>query len=575
MTKTDSFLSPEEVAQIESDRKAFYASFGLPDEGAEPSQMDYLKLLAKAGELDLEESFVASLLEAKGACAIKDDGEYVLMGVTWAIVHEIQDQFYDLDCQRRFARSAEEKKAARKGETLPPPEIKEGKLDSQALMNEYRKLKEWGLSQGYSKTELLAWWGATTENPEDLKPNLDRLAKFKAQIARQIDARLNREFAALFGVKFGFEIPAEWQGARLACLNEAIPEVIEIGGTTFTRCDRGVPGGTNTTRQVQSEEVVSEVPGVSASDNGAAISDSPGDVLCNDSAPVEPEALHGGDIHADDSPNASSDPTDTSGEVRTDSGIIDRFNALCKKLYPAYTAEQLLQIKQDLFGEEALSMPLLDQLEDFLETLVKPETTKQEESAFKTSEDGEVDLPAILQVFGWVEFPKLSDPDIEQKIEEIGDVIAGCLDAAARYRQQAELRAKQKEDKAVFYQNVFGDLIKQHAQSKVKTVKTGKNAGKPVGKTVHYGTFSVSFEKTGGMWISSKEEFEKHLKAKPELMQKLKVQEKTVLDYKPADIVAAIKNKVVSIDELKGMADVATNEFGKWEIKGLKKEKAS
>lgn len=579
--KTDSFLSPEEVADIEAQRKAFYASFGLPDEGQAPANIDYLKLVAKAGELDLEEAWIQSLLAENGCTAFIEQGEVVMLGASWKLFHQVQDYMFELDCKRRADQIQAEKKAAKKGEVLPPPEIKEGKLDSQALIAEYKKLKEWGLAQGFTKTELLAWWGATTDKPDELKATLDRLQKFKAQIARQIDDRLSREFAAMFGVKFGFEIPAEWQGARLAYLGEVIPEVIEVGGQQFSR-DPGYSGGASasSTGEVQSTEDLPEVSGSEARDTSDAISDTPGHVLCGAGSDVGESLVSAGILDDASAPDSGSDPTNSSDE--TDKGgqtLAALYQALCEEfeeIEPTFTKEAIDKIKQDLFGEEAMSEALLSQLSDYLKSKLAP-PAEQQAPAFKTNEDGEVDLPAVLQVFGWVEFPQLTDPDIEKKIEDIGDVIAGCLDSAARYRQQAEARAKEKEDRAAFYRQVFGELIQKHAQSKVKTVKTGKNAGKPVsgGKTVHYATFSVSFEKVGGMWISSKDEFEKHLKAKPELMNKLGVKEKTVLDYKPADIIQKIKDKVVSIDDLKGMADVAPNEFGKWEIKGLKKEKAS
>ena len=608
-TRTDSFLTPEEAAQLETDRKAFYASFGLPDEGKEPSQIDYLKLLSKAGELDKTEAEITSLLEQKGGCVFNDNGEYTLVDVTWSMIHEIQDSLYQYDMSLRFARAEEAKKAARKGETLPPePPKPEAKLSSEALMQEYRKLKEWGTAQGFTKTELLAWWGGTTQNPDELKPTLDRLQKFKAQIARQIDDRLNREFAAMFGMKFGFEIPAEWQGTRLAYLGQEVPEEIQIGEHIFKRqsgeTSMVLAGGDPPVVDVcDSNDAVSvhdDSDAGCATESGIRTVDSNdhpvlvGDGSNNESG--ENTAAEGeGDLHS-----VSHDEHDRAGDLRhmhgadtdlqgkptecghppvSDPGA-ERQRQLEERLarMPALLgleSQRVLQLKQDMFGDEVLSEALLDQLSDALLGIQPSSNYTYHESGFRINEHGEIDIPPVLQSFGWTEMPKLSDPDIEKKLERVGDRMASMLDDCARYRANAEALCKPKEEGIKFYQQMFGKLIEEHAKSKVKLVKTGKNAGKPVSKTVVYATYTVSFEKTGGIWISKKADLDAQLLANEALREKLNVAIKQVPIYKPEDITKAIKDKVVSIDELAGMADAPVDELGSYKIKGSKKEKAS
>lgn len=177
---------------------------------------------------------------------------------------------------------------------------------------------------------------------------------------------------------------------------------------------------------------------------------------------------------------------------------------------------------------------------------------------------GEVRINALIASFGWTTFPRMDDPDIDEKIDKIQERMGDRLNAAATIRQKAERKARAKEQSAKTLEQFFGLLLAEHARLK-------RERERIKGKTVDYDYLSVSFTKTGGTSIYDRNALDLQLVTNPELAKKMGIEIKTVQTpvYKPEDIYKAINGGKVKASELRGLRTDEIDEYGKHSFRAL------
>lgn len=177
---------------------------------------------------------------------------------------------------------------------------------------------------------------------------------------------------------------------------------------------------------------------------------------------------------------------------------------------------------------------------------------------------GEVKINALLASFGWTRFPRMDDPDIDEKIDKIHERMGDRLNAAATVRQKAEQKARRKEQSAKTLERFFGLLLAEHARRKREKEHIR-------GKTVDYDYLSVSFTKTGGTSIYDRNALDFQLVSNPDLAEKMgvKIQTVQIPVYKPEAIYDAIKKGKVKASELRGLRTDEIDEYGKHSFKAL------
>lgn len=544
---TDNFVEDFDKWRVENDHE-FQEKYGVST--LEPVALDYLKLCDEAGSAGLDEKYIESAFEAVDAACGFDGAEVFLIGVDWKKFRTVWDQVQDVKGKARRQLKEDEKKAAKKGEKLIPPDPPNPFRYPPALLeNELIAKKKWAKEQGLSDTEILTYWGGTGTDEQDMKPTPARLDRFQQLVCQHIYKRGEA--------------------------NEQLSDLSVDGTGSGSAADDSSNGDNEP-----------------AKESGVA--------TVHDHGEAESQAGSSGEnVQSKDSAEGLRAPT-------------IRYIEFCTSLEGVYSKFEIDSFLQDYKADMGLEEPgvthdLLDAFELYVKTcaaqgIKAPQASKPASEPSNVNEEtGEVEIAPILQVLGFVEFPKLTDPDIEKKIEKIGDVIATDLERIARYKRNCEDRCKPLQDHIELYEKVFGGLIKEHAATKLKRVKTGKNAGNITGsKTIVYDTFAVSFEKTGGMWVSNKAELESFLLKNAEAREALKITVKQVPVYENKALLNMLKERGNEIKalreqqkaspeakqvleekikelhiELPGIADVPVNEIGKFEIKASKKEKAS
>lgn len=152
-----------------------------------------------------------------------------------------------------------------------------------------------------------------------------------------------------------------------------------------------------------------------------------------------------------------------------------------------------------------------EEVEEFGIAVVEPAPTQYSVD----EETGEVmDLPWVLQRLGWTEFPTAPDRD---KADKIVDLLHSYLEPAARYRAQAEKRAKPLESRAEAIEKVFGPYLNAVGADEkhgLPRFKSGAKAGEFSKKTLDLASGSISWTKDGGISCSDEGKFFGWLKRK-------------------------------------------------------------
>lgn len=133
-------------------------------------------------------------------------------------------------------------------------------------------------------------------------------------------------------------------------------------------------------------------------------------------------------------------------------------------------------------------------------------------------ETGEVELHGMLRALGWSEYPQVSNnptsaevENLREKVDQVIDIINTCRESATRYRNQAEARAKEKEDRADSYDNFIKPLQFALGRLALPRIKSGKNQGKLKQKTLHLPSGDLKFSIVGGWKVVHHGDLEKKL----------------------------------------------------------------
>lgn len=244
-----------------------------------------------------------------------------------------------------------------------------------------------------------------------------------------------------------------------------------------------------------------------------------------------------------DTSNTSTEPAATEAESSQEAPPASEFPGFPKEIH-AFLKEArelgFLQEAQEQWDRLVYSKDIpssadaLSAMEDWMFGAVQARReTKNaggviESDGHRVDEDGQVvDLNYWLVKFGWTEMPKLTDPDILDKLHTIGEAIAEHKTGAETYRVNADYKAKIREKKAQEIEKLFGHLIKDDSTARLpkytKDCKGGQK-GEPSKKTWVYDTFAVSYKKAGGTFIEDEDAFAKALlELGPEKLAELKI----------------------------------------------------
>ena len=535
------------VAQIEAD---FTAKYGI--DHTVPSSLDYLKLLALAGEVNQTEEWVAEQLGAYGAAAIRqEDGSVFMVGITWALLREIHSQLYKMKDDNTRAAVAE----------MCANQLSEAMLNAEKV-----KLKKWAAEQGLNDTQIQEAWSNAFWSEKTMVSSVTpkRLETFRSELLKKIK-----------------EIRDDESGSNIGDMSR--------GGSSLNDVDNN-----DAASQDEARPEANQQAGQGSDAGGRAEqSDEP-----SGSAAVHPAA----------------EQADTSEPLQMDEEQFLEFNGFLAEL----SEEEWLKIDkietyyhEMLNGEEFVPAEWDNYLmrcwltrTPFYPGYVYPDAPPVKPE--KISEDGEVRVDGLLLSLGLTEFPTLDHPNIEEIINEVGRRIALDKAEVEMRRAACEIKCKQLLKHAEGYELAFGALMAEHAAKQLKrSKKTGKIYGS---KTVPYETFTISFEKSGGMWVSRKADLDKHFLADEEARKLFNVRIDTVPKYenkvvidtliklgqKKQELTQQVENLKVMVEkdaslkvdlekvlaelkalpavELPGVVDAPVNETAKWTINPAKEK---
>lgn len=544
------------VAQIDAD---FKAKYGL--DLAEPSSLDYLKLLADAGEAGLTEEWIIEQLEPNNAYAIRqEDGSVLMFGFTWQLFR----QLWDLIRAHKHAIK----------EQVPLPPV----LDEQMLKAEKHKLAQWAEEQGLSEGEILECWSNAFWSEKTMIASVTpkRLEVFRSEILKKIKEKQDES-----GSNNGDSTRG---GGNVNELDSSGDALEEQGGSEE---DREAGSGAGEPEQQCGPTVLHE-------SSEPASTDTSEQVQVGQKFPLEcvaPESLN-------ELCNTQLKFTEfLSGLSELDWNEIDQY------YHQVLNGEEFTVEGFDkyLLGCWQTKTPFYPGYKFPDAPAMMPEKINEE--------TGEVKVDGLLLSLGLTEFPTLDHPEIDRIIEEVGRRIALDKAEVEIRRKNCEAKCEQLLKHAAGYELAFGELISQHA---AKQLKRSKKTGKIYGaKTVVYDTFCVSFEKSGGIWVGDKKKLDAHfvsdekarktygvtLETVPKYenkhvldiisergKQRLELQEQisnlTIMLEKSGD--PEIGEKLKELEEalknvppltLPGVTDAPVNEIAKWEIKPTKESK--
>lgn len=533
-----------DVAQIDS---AFEAKYGL--DISVPSSLDYLKLLADAGEADLTEEWVSQELEKRDACAIRqEDGSVLMFDLSWKIYHEV---------------SALIKEYIKVSHVVLPQDM----LDA-----EKAKLKQWAADQGLSAAQVQECWSNAfwTEKTMVASVTPKRLEVFRSEILKKI--KENRD--------------------------------VESGSNTGD-----LSGDSGVINELDSGSIAEEEQGGSEEDSEAGCGAGEPEQQCGSAVLYNGEELEGAST-ADTEPG---EPVQVGQKFPLEfTEFLAALTKEEWHEIDQYYYENIMDAPRENYltteDIQAYLFRCWKEKVPFFPGYKYPDAAAMVPE--KINEDtGEVKVDGLLLSLGLTEFPTLDHPEIDRIIEEVGRRIALDKAEVEIRRKNCEDKCKQLLKHAEGYELAFGELISQHA---AKQLKRSKKTGKIYGtKTVVYETFCVSFEKSGGIWVGDKKKLDAHfledekarktygvtLETVPKYenkhvldiisergKQRLELQEQisnlTIMLEKSGD--PEIGEKLKELEEalknvppltLPGVTDAPVNEIAKWEIKPTKESK--
>ena len=511
VNRISSLVTPEEISDAEARKELqdeFQKKYGFST--VKPASLDYLKLLAEAGEAGLTEAYVQDEFEKLGGAAGLDDGNVVLIAIDWLKFRTVWDHIQAIIKEQKRARKEEEKQAAKKGEELPPPPEKAShNFPVELLENELAAKKQWAREQGLTDTDILLYWGATsTDGNTATTPK--RLDRFQELVCQHIHKQK--------------EATDESSSDRSECGNTAdnsstataqATEQAESGSATIHESESGKTG----------ESLQEEVEG-------------------------------GGSV---EEPAAEPAPTMV-------------YQQICfsfEQHYSKYEMDCFLEDFKNDIGDHELSLDLLAAFNTYIKNCVignvpapVPKEAPKHDPRLNL-ETGEVEVMALLASLNLTEMPTMQTPGIDEIVEEIGRRRAAPLLEAENRRRNCEAKCKQLQAESDKYK-MFEALLNEHAASKLKRTKRGKNPGSISGsKTIIYENHCISFEQTGGSYIGTKSEFEKGLLAlSPEQKQKFNIKEET----KPVYDWSKLKPQLIKegmLSGFPGISEYPVNDIGK------------
>lgn len=622
----------------------------MRDAGLEPDQTDErnLEALLKVTKArGLEESWMWQTLEAVGAvCGREKDGSLWVLSLEWEHLHRVHDQLIAMPIKVHSnflpEKPPEEKK---KPESVSKPEVKPrdpwfdlpmAKRDAikAAVQAEQKIVTDYYLKHTkLTEADILGVWGAANY---DFRTDWNRFCSWEYKLAEYHRSK-DPKVTGTICVDIAYEWMERIRDNRVppeaieAYLNSIAPEdkayVLNKIGLYLTGKDVA-PADREAFEKlivlIRGEAQVEDPkPVTSASIQPSA--PNTGDGAHNQVVPDQDQSAGSGEASVlpndqpqtqevcDDHPPQTGGPQLGGGEQNSSSDAPALPAALDDKGREIFGADH--QKELDIIIQDGVAAGITEKLlkiwwndirrtsenkyvrHDLLQLTGKIRNFQFAQNKFREAtvdEEGNVDVSALLASFGWLEMPKLTDPDIEAKLDLIGDRIATYLDQAARYRENAEVRAQKREAAAQGYQDAFGHLLSADAESRLKRTKSGKNPGSITGgKTVTYPSFQVSFTKTGGTFFSKDKtgatlapffmepeedwtEAEKQAHAERQQALKeagLELKVKTIYEFDTPKLWKAIDKGLITLDELDGVNRYPENECGEWKISGRKKEK--